>query len=162
MWNLHRPTKENGGCVTSEFKTFETMTPTILGRFLSKIEKTESCWLWKAFLMKQPGYEYGLFTTDGSRHHKELAHRVAYEIFIAPIPDYKTIGHSCENRSCVNPKHLFLLDKAYGGSNKSKGRKAALPANSLCSFTEHKLCRKEATQGTFECSCECHTREVVA
>lgn len=35
-----------------------------------------------------------------------LAHRVAYELFVGPIPDGMTLDHKCRERACVNPDHL--------------------------------------------------------
>jgi hypothetical protein len=35
-----------------------------------------------------------------------LAHRIAYELFIGPIPNGLHIDHLCRNRGCVNPVHL--------------------------------------------------------
>lgn len=43
-------------------------------------------------------------TWDGVR--PLLAHRVAYEFWVGPIPAEAVIDHLCRNRGCVNPDHL--------------------------------------------------------
>lgn len=54
------------------------------------------CWLWRG--TKNRG-TYGVL-------RRRLAHRVAYELFVGPIPAGMTIDHLCRNRTCVNPAHL--------------------------------------------------------
>ena len=34
------------------------------------------------------------------------AHRLAYELFVGPIPDGLQLDHLCRNRACVRPDHL--------------------------------------------------------
>lgn len=46
---------------------------------------------------------YGQVKVDGT---PRLAHRVAYELWVGPIPDGLLIRHKCDNPPCMNPDHL--------------------------------------------------------
>ena len=70
-------------------------------RFWSKVEKTESCWLWRGNQFRN-GYGYFGVTEGEGR----LAHRFSYEELVGPIPEGLTIDHLCRVRACVNPSHL--------------------------------------------------------
>lgn len=67
-------------------------------QFLSKIHKTDSCWIWTGSLR---GRGYGAFRDTS-------AHRVAYEMFVGPITDGLHVHHECGLTFCVNPDHLRL------------------------------------------------------
>lgn len=75
-------------------------------RFLAKVNKTDSCWLWEAATDSKG---YGQISTtpkpDGS-YVREQAHRVSYELFVGPIPEGLHIDHICHVVRCVNPEHL--------------------------------------------------------
>lgn len=73
-------------------------------RFWSKVDKSADCWLWLGTLNNRG---YGKFNLDG---RMLLAHRVAYEMAIGPIPAGCDLDHvatrGCRHRHCVNPAHL--------------------------------------------------------
>lgn len=70
-------------------------------RFWSKVDKTETCWLWTASIRNQG---YGVFWPQWRTNVP--AHRWAYEQIIGPVPDGLELDHLCRVRNCVNPAHL--------------------------------------------------------
>jgi hypothetical protein len=71
-------------------------------RFWEKVDTSGPCWEWIG-TRKPDGY--GDFWLHGPR----LAHRVAWESLVGPIPDGFQLDHLCRNRSCVNPAHLEVV-----------------------------------------------------
>jgi hypothetical protein len=87
--------------------------PSASERFWSMVDKTSMCWNWT-----------GRLTPAGYAHIRYngvqvMAHRVAYELCVGPIPEGKFIDHKCHNRSCVNPAHLRPVTVKQNNENHS-------------------------------------------
>jgi hypothetical protein len=71
-------------------------------RFWAKVQRGPGCWQWLGTATKKND-GYGQIRLNG---RMVVAHRVAYELVIGPVPPGKSIDHLCRNRLCVNPAHL--------------------------------------------------------
>lgn len=74
-------------------------------RFWEKVEKTDTCWNWTAYLNPEG---YGHFR-EGSSIMR--AHRWAYLTEVGPIPEELVLDHLCRNRRCVRPDHLEVVTR---------------------------------------------------
>lgn len=90
-WKTHGDTSV---CTTNRYLTMQE-------RFWMKVQKGPGCWLWTGG--SRDGY--GTFT-ERYRGKTHLAHRLAYELVLGPVPEEKQLDHRCRNTLCVNPAHL--------------------------------------------------------
>lgn len=85
--------------------------------FWSYVDRTDGCWLWTGKIDRR-GY--------GKTNRGRLAHRVAYELSVGPIPDGLQIDHvvarGCTNHNCVNPAHLEPVTNAENMRRRSEAQ----------------------------------------
>lgn len=83
----------------NDIRTY-TITPADEARFMKKVSKTPTCWLWVA---GQSAHGYGQFRF---RHKQMEAHRFSY--WMRNEYPNGVVRHTCNVKACVNPDHLEL------------------------------------------------------
>lgn len=115
---------ENDNPPTRKHRTGPMPRP-LAERFWEKVDikSEDECWEWNACTYH---HGYGKFAL--TRSNPVYAHRVAYELTYGAIPDDLLICHSCDNRRCCNPHHLFTgTQKDNMQDCKAKGRNSLPP-----------------------------------
>lgn len=80
-------------------------TPMTMEQRLRLHDKTDGgCWEWSGWRLPSG---YGTLRIRAAKR-TVLAHRLAYETWVGPIPDGLQVLHRCDNPPCINPAHLFL------------------------------------------------------
>jgi len=87
----------------------------------------DKCWEWKGSV---GNHGYGLMILKRRGKKKMItAHRFSYQLTYGKIPKKAFVCHRCDNKTCVNPRHLELGNRSKNVSDavkrglvKKKGR----------------------------------------
>lgn len=114
-------------------------------RLLNKIihDQATGCWVWQG---TKSAAGYGQMVVVGSRKY---THRIAYELYVGPIPVGLELDHLCSNRDCCNPEHLEPVTHAVNVARGERPTKThCVHGHSLSGYNlvitkyGHRLCRQ--------------------
>lgn len=117
--NCDRPAHARGWC-PAHYQRWRRYGDPLLGdrpdvtkRLWEKVQFNDGCWL---FTGSANTNGYGLISVNNSR---QLAHRVAYELLVGPIPAAMVLDHVCHQTRCVKPDHLRPVTQKQNMENHS-------------------------------------------
>jgi hypothetical protein len=116
--------------------------PRDVERFLRKIDRRSEteCWEWIAG--KESGY--GRFRIGGRNGKTYIATRLMWRLVHGTDPAGQLILHTCDNRACCNPAHLFIgsdTDNSRDREAKGRGNHARGQEHGLTILTDEDVVR---------------------
>lgn len=82
-----------------QFREFDALDKLEVAGLLAHAQWENGCLIWTGSRLRG----YGKHSFKGKR---VMAHRIAYEIVVGPIPNGLTLDHLCRTRPCIWPFHM--------------------------------------------------------
>lgn len=109
-------------------------------RFLMRVTVLgpDDCWPWIG-----SRFIKGYGNASGLKPRLEVsAHRVAYRLFVGPIPEGNQVMHTCDNPPCCNPAHLRTgtnADNIHDKYAKGRGVNLTGEAHGMCVLSDQQV-----------------------
>lgn len=126
-------------------------------RFWRKVSKTDTCWVWGGALSTSG---YGVLQRGARGQGLVKAHRLSMELHGKAIPKGKLACHTCNNKLCVNPMHLYagtysdnILDAWRDGRRKPRRKRTSnIYSDSTANLIDPTLLPKHSPTFSGACS----------
>jgi hypothetical protein len=102
-------------------------------RFLKFVDKSESCWIWKGSYFETG---YGQFWLNKKTM---TAHKSSWILLKNEKTNGKCVCHTCDNRFCVNPDHLFLGSHKDNTQDMIKKGRQPIQKRKICTEDREKI-----------------------
>jgi hypothetical protein len=99
----------------------------------------DECWEWTGCTVRGYG-TFGVWKSGVQKMKK--AHRLSYEHFTGRQLGKTLCCHTCDNRKCVNPNHLFAGTHKDNSEDCVRKGRTAVPATKLLTDAERDLIRR--------------------
>lgn len=94
----------------------------------------DDCWEWMGHIGRTG---YGILKHEG---RPQLAHRLVFQLAGRDLPPDMCACHTCDNRKCINPNHLFVGSSTDNNRDRdSKGRQAKGERGGRAKLTEKQV-----------------------
>src|SRR5208283_5473076 len=113
---------------TIENKQHYNMSAKAIQIFWKYVVKQESgCWLWIRKTDKNGYGRFAYWDKTISKSFKVYAHKFSYILAKGQVPNGLKILHTCDNKACVNPAHLYLGSDKMNGADRKRSKLCGRP-----------------------------------